>query len=65
MEESKSERDCDSVCERSLSRREVDELIDSIIKNPTASQKIRIKSSSRGRAAEALCSTPNENSCKN
>ena len=44
MEESESEQDC----ERSLSRREVDELIDSIIKNPTASQKIRTKRKGRG-----------------
>ena len=43
MEESESEEDC----ERSLSRREVDELIDSIIENPTASR----KSGSRGRGA--------------
>ena len=45
MEESESEEDC----ERSLSRREVDELIDSIFKKPTASQKIRIKRK-RGRS---------------
>ena len=45
MEESDSEENCD----RSLLRREVDELIDSIIKPPTASQKIRIKRK-RGRS---------------
>ena len=45
MEESESEEDCEYL----LSRREVDELIDSIFKKPTASQKIRIKSK-RGRS---------------
>ena len=54
MEESESEEDC----ERSLSRREVDELIDSIIENPTASR----KSGSRGSGGEGLCCTP-DNCC--
>ena len=45
MEESESEEDC----ERSLSSHKVDELIDSIIKQPTASQKVRVKKK-RGRS---------------